>query len=55
MTGKNRTRQGKLGCMLGERRVQSERSHGASTRDRRAETLLVGHDLVGMHRLMEMG
>ena len=41
--------------MLGGRRDDSERSHGAATGDRCAETLLVGHDLVVMHRLMEMG
>ena len=42
--------------MLGERRVESERHHGAAaTRDRRAETFMVGHDLVVLHRLMEMG
>ena len=29
MSGKNRTRQGKLGCMLGERKAESERSHVA--------------------------
>ena len=27
--GQNRTRRRKLGCMLGERRVESERSHAA--------------------------
>ena len=31
------------------------RSHGAAARDRHAETLLVGHELVVMDRLMEMG
>ena len=41
--------------MLGERREESERSHVAATRDRYAKTLLVGHDLVVIHRLMEMG
>ena len=39
----------------GIKEAGSERSHGATTRDRCAETLLVGHDLVVMHRLMEMG
>ena len=41
--------------MLGKVRVELEGSHGAATGDRCAETLLVGHDLVVMHRLMEMG
>ena len=43
----------------GRKKGRLERSHGASVRDRRrgscAETLLVGHELVVMHRLMEMG
>ena len=30
MTGKNGTRWGRLGCMLGERRAELERSHGAA-------------------------
>ena len=32
----------------GRKKVESERSHGASSRDR--ETLLVSHDLVVIHR-----
>ena len=40
MAGKNRTRQGKLGCMLGKRRAESESSHGP-TRDRHWELYLV--------------
>ena len=35
--------------------AESERIHGAAAGDRHAETLLVGHDLMVMHRLMEMG
>ena len=38
MAGNNRTRWGKLGCMLGGRRVESERSNGV-LRVRDAETL----------------
>ena len=41
--------------MLGERKAESERSHGATARDRSTETLLVRHDLVVLHRLREMG
>ena len=41
--------------MLGERRMESGGSHGVATSERHAETLLVGHDLVEMHKLMEMG
>ena len=56
MPGKNRIRQVKLGCMLGERMVKSEeRCHGATARDRCAEILLVGHDLMVIYRLIEMG
>ena len=55
MARKNRARRGKIGCMLGERRAESEKSHGATTRDRCAETLLEGQDFMVMHRLMEMG
>ena len=38
----------------GKKEAESERSHGAAAGDRCAETLLVGHDLLVMHRLMEM-
>ena len=41
--------------MLGERRAESERRHRSVAGGRCAETLLVGHDLVVIHRLMEMG
>ena len=54
MAGKNRTRQEKLGCMLGGRRVKSERHNGAATVIH-ARTLLVGHNLVVIYRLKEMG
>ena len=37
------------------RKAKSERSHGAAAGDRHTEILLVGHDLVMMHRLIEMG
>ena len=30
MGGKNRTRRGKLGCLLRERKAETERCHGAS-------------------------
>ena len=46
---------GKTKLNAGREEVESERNHGAAAGDRRAETLLVGHDLVVMHRLMEMG
>lgn len=36
-------------------KTESKRSHGAPTGDRRAEILLEGHDLMLMHRLMDMG
>ena len=39
----------------GLKKVELGRSHGATARDRHTETLLVAHDLVVMHRLMEMG
>ena len=35
--------------------VESKRSHGAVTRDKRDETLLVGHDVMVIHGLIEMG
>ena len=38
----------------GRKEAESGRSHGAAIRDRHAETLLVGLDLVVIHRLMEM-
>ena len=42
--------------MLGERRwSQGEEAIGAATPDRHAETLLVGHKLMVMHGLVEMG
>ena len=41
--------------MLGERRVESERHHGAAAGDRCAEILLVGHDLMVIYRLIEIG
>lgn len=50
----NRARQEKLNGMLGERSQESERSNGAAE-DRRAGTLLVGHDLVVIDRLVEIG
>ena len=40
--------------MLGERREESRRCYGGATRVRHDGTLLVGHDLMVMHRLMEM-
>ena len=40
---------------VGRKEAESKRSHGAAARDRHAEALLVGHDLMVMHRLMEMG
>ena len=46
---------GKTKLNAGRKEVESEGSHGAAARDRHTETLLVGHDLVVMHRLMEMG
>ena len=39
----------------GRKKAESGRSHGATARDRHAETLLVGHNLVVMCRLMEIG
>ena len=39
----------------GKEKVESEKSHEAPTRDRHSETLLVGHNLIVMHRLIEMG
>ena len=42
--------------MLRGIRAESEGHYLAATAgDRHAETLLVGHDLMMMHRLMEMG
>ena len=41
--------------MLGERNAESERSYGAVAGDQHARTLLVGHGLVVMHRLIEIG
>ena len=41
--------------MLGERRVESVGCHGFTAGGRNAETLLVGHDLVAIYRLIEMG
>ena len=38
---------------VGRKEAESERSHGSTAGDRRAETLLVGHDLVMVHRLIE--
>ena len=46
---------GKTKLNAGRRRAESRRSHGTAAGDRHAENLLVGHDLVMMHRLMEMG
>ena len=37
----------------GKKDAESERSHGAAAGDRHAETLLVGHNLMVVHRLME--
>ena len=54
IAGQNLARQGKLNRMLEERRMESRRSHGAATGDRCAENLLVGHDLMVMHKLIEM-
>ena len=45
----------RTGLNAGRKKGGVERSHGASAKDRSAETLLVGHDLVVMHRLMKMG
>ena len=52
---KNRTRQRKLKGILGERRTEPMRCNGATTGDRCPETLLVGHDLMVIYRLIEMG
>lgn len=38
MARKNRTKRGNLGCMLGERKAESDRHHGTAE-DRHAETL----------------
>ena len=45
---------GKTKLNAGRKKVESGRSHGATAKDRSTETLLVDHDLVVMHRLMEM-
>ena len=37
------------------KKVEPEGSQGAAAKDRLAETLLVGHDLMVMHRLIEIG
>ena len=37
----------------GRKEAKSGRRYGAATGDRGTETLLIGHDLVVMHRLME--
>ena len=55
MVGKNRTRKGKLGGMLGGRKEESSRNHGAAARERHTDILLVGHDLMVIYRLIEMG
>ena len=39
MAGKNRNGWGNLGSMIGGRRAESERCHGATAGDRCAETL----------------
>ena len=46
---------GKTKLGAGRKEVGSERSHGAGTENRHAETLLIGHNLMVMLRLMEMG
>ena len=45
---------GKTKLNSGRKEAGSGRSFGATTRDKHVETLLVGHDLVVMHRLMEI-
>ena len=54
LIGKNLGRWGRQNFMLRERRVESERRYRAATGDRSTETLLVGHDLVVIYRLIEM-
>ena len=39
----------------GRKEAEMERIHGASAGDRYVEILLVGHNLLVVHRLMEMG
>ena len=39
----------------GRKKGGVKRHHGAASGDRCAETLLLGHDLVVIHRLIEMG
>ena len=46
---------GKTKLNAGRKKEELERSHGASAGDKHVEILLVGHDLMVMHRLMEMG
>ena len=46
---------GKTKLNAGRKEAESKRSHGAAAGDRCAETLLVGHNLMVMHRLMEIG
>ena len=45
---------GKTKLNAGRKEAESGSSHGAATGERCAETLLVGYDLVVMHRLIEM-
>ena len=46
---------GKIKWNAGRKKAESERHHGSAARERCAETLLVGHDLVVIYRLTEMG
>ena len=46
---------GKTKQNAGRKKAESERSHGDTAGDRCSETLLTGHDLMVMHRLVEMG
>ena len=46
---------GKTKVNAGTRKAESRRSHGAISGDRCAETLLLGHGLMVIHRLIDMG
>ena len=54
LIGQNLGRQGKIKLNAG-RKAESERCHGSTAGGRHAEILLIGHDLVVIHRLIEMG
>ena len=41
--------------MLEKRRAESERRYGSATRDKCAETLLVGHDLIVIKQINRDG